>query len=175
MCKGYSIAISFILLFVSAVSVSNGQHSIEIHDNQNDCVNSMEYTITDSTIYIDNYAEEGAMYDSNYTPQVFLDKKLSKKQRIALESFMKNFPLDSIRSNYIHKSSKPCDSVREIYIEINWNDKSKTIQIVDRYSKKMASLFNMINQLIPEAITKDALYNPNLIRFDYKPEYFKKN
>ena len=57
----------------------------------------MEYTITDSTIYIDNYSEEGEMNDSDYVSEPMLDMKFSVTQRHTLENFMEHFSLqDSV-------------------------------------------------------------------------------
>ena len=87
----------------------------------------MEYTITDSTIYIDNYSEEGEMNDSDYVSEPMLDMKFSVTQRHTLENFMEHFSLDSLKTKYISGVKKPCDSLRQIYIEINWNGKKKNI------------------------------------------------
>lgn len=146
---------------------------ITIHDNQYDCDNSMEYTITDSTIYIDNYAEEGNMYDSNYVPEALLDKKLSKTKRNMLADFMVHFPFDSLKSEYISEAKKPCDSLRQIYIDIYWNGKRKIIQIEDCYNKDVGILFDMINMLVPKDNPDKPLYNPEMLKFDYRPEQFQ--
>ncbi len=172
----YAIGISVFTMLVSFIPVCKGQEmrkTIEIHDNQYDCYNSTEYTLTDSTIHIDNYAEEGNMYDSGYTPKALLDKKLSKTKRHLLADFMEHFPFDSLKSEYISGAEKSCDSLRQIYIEINWNGKNKNIQIEDCYQNNVGMLFDMINLLIPKEEPKNPMYNPDLLRFDYTPDRFQ--
>lgn len=164
---------TLIFSFVSTCKSQEKEKIITIHDNQYDCVNSMEYFITDSTIYIDNYSEEGAMYDSGYSPAPLLDKKLSKSKREMLQNFMEHFPFDSIKSEYNSGVKKGCDSLRLIHIEIIWNGKKKNIQIVDCYQKNIGMLFDMINMLIPQEKRADAWYNPEMLKFDYNPERFQ--
>ena len=149
------------------------ENKITIHDNQYDCGNSMEYTITDSTIYIDNYAEEGDMNNSKYVPEALLDKKLSKTKMNMLADFMEHFQFDSLQSEYISGVKKPCDSLRQILIEISWGGKKKNIQIEDCYQKDIGMLFDEINMLIPATCPKKPLYNPDLLKFEYAPEQFK--
>ena len=133
----------------------------------------MEYIITDSTIYIDNYSEEGDIHDSNYSPKPQLNKKLSRAQRYLLGNFMQYFPVDSLKTKYMSGVKKNCDSLRQIYIEINWNGKKKNIQIEDCYQKNISKLFVMINRLIPKEKPGDALYNSDMLFFDYTPERFQ--
>jgi hypothetical protein len=180
MMKLYVLSAFIFMLVVSFIPANNIRKEyqvrdkwIEIHDNQYDCYNSMEYSITDSTIYIDNYAEEGDMYDSNYTPAALLDRKLSKTQRQTFANFMNHFPFDSLKSEYVSGVKKGCDSLRQIYIEINWNGKRKNVQIEDCYQKNIGMLFDMINLLIPQNKPGDALYNPEMLKFDYDPERFQ--
>ncbi len=149
------------------------QNTISIHDNQYDCGNSMEYTITDSTIYIDNYSEEAEMNDSDYVPEPMLDMKFSITQIHTLENFMEHFSFYSLTTEYISGAKKPCDSLRQIYIEINWNGKRKNIQIEDCYNNNIGMLFDEINMLIPEIYAKQPLYNADLLKFDYSPEQFQ--
>jgi len=162
-----------IFAFDSTCKSQEKEEMITIHDNQYDCVNSMEYFITDSTIYIDNFSEEGEMYDSGYSPAPLLDKKLSKSKRQMLQNFMQHFPFDSLKSEYNSGIKKECDSLREIYIQINWNGKKKDIQIVDCYQKNIGMLFDMINMLIPKEKPNDVLYNPEMLKFDYRQEQFQ--
>jgi hypothetical protein len=169
----FTVLIAFSYAGKSDKKYQSFGNAIIIHDNQYDCVNSMEYTITDSTIYIDNYAEEGDMYDSGYMPAPLLDKKLSKTKRHIVENFMEHFPFDSLKTAYISGAKKSCDSLRQIYIEINWNGKKKNIQIEDCYQKNVGMLLDMINLLIPNDNSHNPLYNPDMLRFDYTAGSFQ--
>ena len=70
------------------VSAQRIPNSIIIHDNQYACYNSTEYFIIDSTISVYGYSEEGDMYDSGYTDEVYLDTTLSKTQMNTLDYFI---------------------------------------------------------------------------------------
>jgi hypothetical protein len=168
------------ILFIAFIPAAKGQmkyqyhdKSITIHDNQYDCYNSMEYSICDTAIYIDNYSEHGDMYDSNYTPLIELDTTLSTTQIHALGFFMEHFPYDSLKSDYMSGVTKECDSLRQIYIEINWRGRKKNIGIEDCYQKNIGMLFDMINLLIPTKKSGDLLYNPDMLKFNYSPEKFQ--
>jgi len=135
-------------LLVSFVPVCKSQlprETIEIHDNQYACYNSMQYFIIDSSFSIGNYSEEGDIYDSGYTQEELLDTILSKTRMRIFENFMAHFPFDSLGSSYESGINKSCDSLRQIYIQINWRGKKKDIQIEDCYQKNIGMLLNAIN------------------------------
>ncbi len=133
----------------------------------------MQYDIIDSSIFIGNFSEEGDMYDSGYTQEIYLDTTLSKAQVRAFNNFMNHFQVDSLQEEYESGIDKSCDSTRQIYIEINWKGKKKNIQIVDCYQKNIHMLFDAINRLIPKENPRKALYNPDMLWFEYKPEMFQ--
>ncbi len=84
--------VSFSFTYGNKAEAQHTSNSIEIHDNQYACYNSMIYFIIDSTFSIGNYSEEGDMYDSGYTQEEYLDTLLSNNQLHAFDNFMKHFP-----------------------------------------------------------------------------------
>lgn len=142
--------------------------TIEIHDNQYACYNSTEYylILVDSTLTIDNYSEHGDMDDTNYNPADLLDEKLTKDQMLKAQEFMAGFAWDSLQDKYVSGAKAECDSVRQMDVEIRYNGLSKSIDIKDCYSRKMASIFRFINSLIPEE-KRDSL------QIDYTAKQFK--
>jgi hypothetical protein len=169
------LAIVFVIL-ISLFNTVNAQrvpNSIVIHDNQYACYNSTEYFIIDSSISVYVYSEEGDMYDSGYTDEVYLDTMLSNTQIHSLNYFMEHFQFDSLKEEYSSGIQKSCDSTREINIEINWKGKKKEIQIDDCYNKDVGMLFDMISMLIPKDNPRKPLYNPEMLKFDYRPEQFQ--
>ena len=148
--------------------VKEQQLRIEIHDNQYDCYNSMEYYLTNTTLCIKNYSEHGDMYDSSYIPEALLDKSLSKSEIQKVEYFMTHFFYDSLRTVYSSGISKACSEQRLININIDWKGKSKNIQIEDCYNKDVAKLFNFINltsiPFLNQENNQNCCYNNQQIR-----------
>jgi hypothetical protein len=142
------------------------QLKIEIHDNQYDCYNSMEYYLTSNSLYIDNYSEHGDMYDANYKPEALLDKVLSKSEMQKVKYFIAHFPYDSLKTLYASGLSKECDKQRQINININYNGNSKNIQIEDCYQKDIAKLFDLINFLLPKGKKEQ-------VQIEYMPSKFE--
>jgi hypothetical protein len=171
--------ITGLALIMSLFSIGNKTaaqripNSIEIHDNQYACYNSTEYFIIDSTISIYGYSEEGEMYDSGYTDEVYLDTTLSKTQLHTLYYFMEHFPFDSLKDEYKSGINKNCDSLRQIHVEINWKSRKKEIQVYDCYNKDVGMLFDAINMLIPKNNPRNPDYNSEILKFDYEPEQFQ--
>jgi hypothetical protein len=134
-------------------NVADPAGTIEIHDNQYACYNSIEYylILVDSTLTIDDYSEHADMNDTNYNPKDLLDEKLSKEQMIRAQEFMASFPWDSLQDKYTSSGNKTdCDSVRQMDVEIRFNSVRKSIDIHDCYSQNMAKVFGFINSLLPE-------------------------
>jgi hypothetical protein len=165
--------VSFIVLSGNQLQAQRMPNSIEIHDNQYACYNSMQYFIIDSSFSIGNYSEEGDMYDSGYTQEELLDTILTKTQIHIINRFIEHFPFDSLKPEYESGVQKSCDSLREIYIQINWKGKKKDIQIIDCYQVNVGMLFDMLNMLIPKDNPRKPLYNPDMLKFDYRPEQFQ--
>lgn len=169
------------IIFIMSISFTSGnqlkaQHipnSIEIHDNQYSCVNSMEYFIIDTSLSIGYYSEEGDLYDSGYIQDELVDTVLTKTQIHKIDYFMQHFPFDSLAVEYESGVDKICDSVRQIHIEINWKGRGKDIQIIDCYQKNIAKLFDMINTLIQKDKPRKSDFSNEMLKFDYRPEQFQ--
>lgn len=135
---------------VSAQHLPTGQAGVFIYikDNINHQFNNIEYFIRNDSLII------RAASDFGRTKVNYLERKLKKDERKAIASFMKSFPMDSLRENYFDEFNSfgyiAADHFpRVIDAEIKIGDIQKKVKATNVYVILLSRMIDFLNTYFP--------------------------
>lgn len=151
----YIVFVSCFLAVVTAAArekkppVKPKEISIEIHNNQYSCCSSQEYYIEGDKLTVCYFSEHGSMYEERYQPDTLLRKRLSSIELKRFDFLLDHFPFERLKP--VYESTAPAnDEVREISVSVRYGNKSAHVQISGCYQENIATLFRVINSVLPD-------------------------
>lgn len=127
------------------------QLSISINDNLGSQYVSSAYFITNDSLVITGVSDKGNTHVN------YLNRKLTPEEITSLQSFIKSFPIDSLKdvffndySNFEYISAE--NFPRMIELEINNGKTTVKSKATNAYVESFARLFNELNKMIPAEV-----------------------
>jgi len=124
----------------------NPKFSITIWDTNSSLGYTIVYHINDDSLKVNR--NSGFEDDKN---RILLQRKLTENESKTFSKFLSSFPIDSLKSKYNADNTKitVMDGDQKS-VQLQFNNKIKTIDIYNYYQKDLDGLFQVINKYIPD-------------------------
>ena len=134
----------FSLFFFFNFHNSYTKFSVTIWDSNYSMSYTMYYHVSNDSLVVKKFSGI-----SNEKDSVIINEKLSQKNCLLISNFLRDFKVNKLKNKYADPFINDGDQ-KKIVIQIR--GKAKTIEVANVYQKEIASLFDILNQILPRGL-----------------------